>query len=88
MSGRKKPQEPNTSSASEKPTAARVRGAGPFDEAKRAQNQLQALEVKRQAVLDGLSDEAAVMLEALEELRAKQSIAVMPIETPEQTTAG
>lgn len=60
----------------------RVRGSGPFDEAKRAQSRLEALELKRRAVIDELSDEAAAMLEALEELRAKQTI-----EVPEATEA-
>lgn len=54
----------------------RVRGATPFDEAKRTQEQLDRLELKRREVIDGLSIEAAAMLEALEELRAKQTIEV------------
>ena len=56
----------------------RTRSNTPFDEAKRAQEKLDALEVKRRAVIDALSDEAAAMLEALDELRAKQSIDVEP----------
>ncbi len=77
MSGRKSTPA-SSAPATPTETPARVRGAGPFDEAKRAQTQLQALETKRQAILDGLSEEAAVMLEALEELRAKQSISMTP----------
>lgn len=65
-----------------KPT--RVRASTPFDEAKRAQSKLEALELKRQEVLDGLGDEARAMLEALEELRAKQSVAPEPGETEQQ----
>jgi hypothetical protein len=68
-----------------KPTAEakpRTRGTTPFDEAKRAQTQLEAIEMKRRAVIDSLSDEAAAMLEALEELRAKQTISEVP-STPE-----
>lgn len=78
MAGRKSGGGSNASTATEAP--ARVRGVTPFDEAKRAQSALQALELKRQAVLDGLSEEAAVMLEALEELRAKQTVAAVPVE--------
>ena len=68
-----------------KPTAEtkpRTRATTPFDEAKRAQAQLEAIEKKRQAVIDSLSDEAATMLEALEELRAKRTITELP-STPE-----
>ncbi len=54
----------------------RTRIITPFDEAKSAQARLGRLEQQRAEVLDGLSDEAAVMLEALEELRAKQPIPV------------
>ncbi len=54
----------------------RIRANTPFDEAKRAQEQLDRLENKRREVIDGLSIEAAAMLEALEELRAKQTIDV------------
>ncbi len=56
----------------------RTRLDTPFDEARRAQAKLEALELKRRAIIDALSDEAAAMLEALEELRAKQSIDVAP----------
>lgn len=67
--------------AAEKPKRTRV--ITPFDEAKSAQNRLDAIELKRRAVIDGLSDEAAAMLEALDELRAKQSIDVEP-SSPDQ----
>ena len=45
------------------------------DEAKRAQVKLEVLERKRVEVWEQLSPEAAAMLEALEELRAKQTVA-------------
>lgn len=60
----------------------RTRGTTPFDEAKRAQSQLEALERKRQEILSSLSAEAATMLEALDELRAKVADADLP-STPE-----
>lgn len=56
----------------------------PFDEAKRAQSKLDRLNDQRQAVLDELSNEAAAMLEALEDLRAKQTI---ESQLPEATAA-
>ena len=58
--------------------ATRTRGTTPFDEAKRAQSKLQALDEKRAEIIGALTEEAAVMLEALEELRAKQSVAQEP----------
>lgn len=64
------PKKQSTTEQAEKPT--RVRASTPFDEAKRAQAKLEALELKRQQILEELGDEARAMLEALEELRAKQ----------------
>ena len=58
----------------------RAKEVTPFDEAKSAQARLDALETKRRAVIDGLSDEAAVLLEALDELRARQIVEVAPSE--------
>jgi hypothetical protein len=69
---------PKTTTDSTTETPKRTRIITPFDEAKSAQARLDAIELKRRAVLDGLSDEAAAMLEALDELRAKQSIDVEP----------
>lgn len=54
-------------------TKTRTRGTTPFDEAKRAQARLEKLEEDRAAVMAGLSEEAAVMLGALETLRAQAS---------------
>jgi hypothetical protein len=66
-----------TTEATEKPKRIQ-RASTPFDEARKAQEKLEGIELKRRAVIDALSDEAAAMLEALEELRAKQSIDVAP----------
>ncbi len=59
----------------------RTRGTTPFDEAKATQAKLDRLEEKRREVIDGLSDEAAAMLEALDELRAKQTVAIPEVAT-------
>jgi hypothetical protein len=75
-----------TTEATEKPKRIQ-RASTPFDEARKAQEKLEGIELKRRAVIDALSDEAAAMLEALEELRAKQSIDVAP-SSPRRGRAG
>jgi hypothetical protein len=72
---------PATEATPAKPT--RVRASTPFDEAKRAQAKLEALEMKRQQILEELGDEARAMLEALEELRAKQQPQTTESDLPE-----
>ncbi len=58
------------------PKPIRTRIITAHDELKAAERKLAKLEQARHAIVDSLSDEAAAMLEALEELRARQPVAV------------
>ncbi len=58
------------------PKPARTRIVTPHDELKIAERKLAKLEQARHAIVDSLSDEAAAMLEALDDLRARQPVAV------------
>lgn len=66
--------KPTTQTQVTTETKTRTRGTTPFDEAKRAQARLEKLEEDRAAVMAGLSEEAGVMLGALEKLRTQASI--------------
>ena len=61
-------------------TATRTRTITPHDELKAAERKLAKLETARRAIVDSLSDEAAAMLEALDELRARQTVALADAE--------